>query len=46
MLFDHRLSPKCSSLTRKGGHDPLTHKITDLRITNDILTRNQDMTTE
>ena len=46
MLFNRRSSPKCSSLTRKGVRDPLTHNITDLRITNDILIRNQDMTTE
>ena len=46
MLFNRRSSPKCSSLTGKGVRDPLTHKINDLRITNDILIRNQDMTTE
>ena len=46
MLFNLKSSPSCWFLARKGTRDPLTHKITDLRISKDILIRNHDMTAE
>ena len=46
MLFNLKSSPSCWFLARKGTRDPLTHKMTDLRISKDILIRSHDITTE
>ena len=46
MLFNPISSPMCSSPTRKGVREPLTHKITDRKISRDNRTRNHEITTE
>ena len=46
MLFNRKSSPSCWLLARKGTRDPLTHNITDLRISKDILIRSHDIPTE
>ena len=45
MLFNLISSPICSSPTRKGVREPLTHKITDRKISRDNHTRNHEITT-